>query len=69
MLIRKLKVLSVSLIMRNSAVFLSPMVSKLQLVVSSDVPQLRDVEGGQARTAANQDRFGCFARNELSRTF
>ena len=42
---------------------------QLQLVVGSDLPKLRDVEHGQARTAGNQDRLGCFARDEKSRTF
>ena len=42
---------------------------QLQLVVGCDLPQLRDVEHGKARTAGNQDGFCGFARNELSRTF
>ena len=42
---------------------------QFQLVVGGDLPQLRDVEYGKARTAGNQDGFCRFARNELSRTF
>ena len=42
---------------------------QFQLVVGSDLPKLRDVEHGKARTAGNHDALGCFARNELSRTF
>ena len=42
---------------------------QLQLVVGSDLPQLGNIEHSQARTAANQYAFSCFARNELSRTF
>ena len=42
---------------------------QLQLVVGRDLPQLRNVEHGKARTAGNQNGFCGFARNELSRTF
>ena len=42
---------------------------QLQLVVGRDLPQLRDVEHGKARTAGNQDGFCGFARDEKSRTF
>ena len=42
---------------------------QFQLVVGRDLPQLRNVEYGKARTAGNQDGFCGFARNELSRTF
>ena len=42
---------------------------QLQLVVGSDLPQFRNVEHGEARTAGNQNGFCSFARNELSRTF
>ena len=42
---------------------------QLQLVVGSDLPQLRNIEHGKARTAGNQNGFRGFARNELSRTF
>ena len=67
--IRKLKLSSVSLIIKNKAVFRSSQGIQLQLVVGRDLPQLRDVEHGKARTAGNQDGFCGFARNELSRTF
>ena len=42
---------------------------QFQLVVGSDLPQLRNVEYGKARTAGNQDGFCRFARDKLSRTF
>lgn len=42
---------------------------QLQLVVGSDLPQLRNVEYGKARTAGNQNGFCRFARDKLSRTF
>ena len=42
---------------------------QLQLVVGSDLPQLRNVEHSKARTAGNQDGFCGFARDKLSRTF
>ena len=42
---------------------------QFQLIVGRDLPQLRNVEHGKARTAGNQDTLGGFARNELSRTF
>ena len=42
---------------------------QLQLVIRRDLPKLLDVEGGKARTAANQNTFRCFARDKLSRTF
>ena len=45
-IIRKLKVLSVSDMMRNSAVFLSPSVSSCQFIVHREITQLLDVEGG-----------------------
>ena len=38
---------------------------QLQLVVGRDLPQLRDVEHGKARTAGNQDGFCGFARSQL----
>ena len=38
---------------------------QLQLVVGSDLPQLRNVEHGKARTAGNQDGFCGFARSQL----
>ena len=34
---------------------------QLQLVVGSDLPQLRNIEHGEARTAGNQDGFCGFA--------
>ena len=42
---------------------------QLQFVVRHDLPQLRNVEGGKAGTAANQDGFQGLARNKLSRIF
>ena len=42
---------------------------KLQFVLRHNVPQLLDIEGGEAGTAAHQNAFECLARNELSRTF
>ena len=34
---------------------------QLHLVVTHQLPQLRDVKRGKPCTAANQDRLGCFA--------
>lgn len=34
---------------------------QLQFVVRHDLPQLRNIEGGKAGAAANQDRFQSFA--------
>lgn len=42
---------------------------QLHLVIAHQLPQLRDVKWGKPCAAANQDRLGSFARNELSRTF
>ena len=42
---------------------------QLQLVIGGQVTQLLNIEGSQPRTAGNQDRLCCFARDELSRTF
>lgn len=42
---------------------------QFQLIIGRDFTQLCDVEYSKARTTGNQDRLGCFARNELSRTF
>ena len=42
---------------------------QLQFVVRHDLPQLRNIEGGKAGAAANQDGLQGLARNELSRTF
>ena len=42
---------------------------QFQLIVGRDLPQLRNVEHGKARTAGNQDTLGGFARDKLSRTF
>ena len=38
---------------------------QLQLVVGRDLPQLRNVEHGKARTAGNQNGFCGFARSQL----
>ena len=38
---------------------------QLQLVIGRDLPQLRNVKGGQPCAAAHKDRFSCFARTEL----
>ena len=40
-----------------------------QLVAARDLAQLRNVEGSEASAAADQNRLGGLARNELSRTF
>ena len=42
---------------------------QLQFIVGHDLPQLRNIEGGKAGAAANQDGFQGFARNKLSRIF
>ena len=42
---------------------------QFQLVVGSDFPQLRNIEHGQPRAAANKYALSCLARNKLSRTF
>ena len=42
---------------------------QLQLIIGRDLTQLCNVEYRKARTTGNQDRLGCFSRNELSRTF
>ena len=42
---------------------------QFQLVISSQIPQLLNIEGCQSCTAGDQDGFCGFARNELSRTF
>ena len=42
---------------------------QLHLVVTHQLPQLRDVKRGEPCAAANQDRLGGFARDKLSRTF
>ena len=42
---------------------------QLQFVVRHDLPQLRNIEGGKAGAAANQDGFQGLARDEKSRTF
>ena len=42
---------------------------QLQLIIGCDLTQLCNVEYRKARTTGNQDRLGCFSRNELSRTF
>ena len=42
---------------------------QLQFVVRHDLPQLRNIEGGKAGAAANQDGFQGLARDKLSRTF
>lgn len=42
---------------------------QFQLIIGRDFTQLCDVEYSKARTTGNQDRLGCFSRNELSRTF
>ena len=42
---------------------------QLQLVVGSDLPQLRNVEHGKASAAGNQNRLSGLARDKLSRTF
>lgn len=34
---------------------------QLQLIISGQLPQLLNVKGGQTRTAANQNRLGCFS--------
>ena len=41
---------------------------QLQLVVGGDFPQFRDVEGGKASTAGNQNRLGGLARRQLIKT-
>ena len=42
---------------------------QLQLIISRDLTQLCNVEYRKARTTGNQNRLGCFSRDELSRTF
>ena len=42
---------------------------QLQFVIGGQITQLLNIEGSQPRTAANQNRLSCFARDELSRTF
>ena len=42
---------------------------QFQLIIGRDFTQLCDVEYSKARTTGNQDRLGCFARDEKSRTF
>ena len=42
---------------------------QFQLIVGCNLAQLRNIKYGQTRTAGNQNRLGCFARNKLSRTF
>ena len=42
---------------------------QLQLIISCDLTQLCNVEHRKTRTTGNQDRLGCFARDEKSRTF
>ena len=42
---------------------------QFQLIIGRDFTQLCDVEYSKARTTGNQDRLGCFSRDELSRTF
>ena len=42
---------------------------QLQLIISRDLTQLCNVEHGKASAAGNQNRFGCFSRDEKSRTF
>ena len=42
---------------------------QFQLIVGCNLAQLRNIKYGQTRTAGNQNRLGCFARDEKSRTF
>ena len=42
---------------------------QFQLIIGRDFTQLCDVEYSKARTTGNQDRLGCFSRDEKSRTF
>ena len=42
---------------------------QLQLIIGRDLTQLCNVEYRKARTTGNQDRLGCFSRDEKSRTF
>ena len=42
---------------------------QLQLIISRDLTQLCNVEHGKASAAGNQNRLGCFSRDEKSRTF
>ena len=42
---------------------------QLHLVVTHQLPQLRDVKWGKSRAAANQDRLCGFASNKMSIVF
>lgn len=42
---------------------------QLQFVVRHDLPQLRNIEGGKAGAAANQDGFQGLASNKMSIVF
>ena len=42
---------------------------QLHLVIRRQLAQFGDIEYRQPRAAGNQDAFGCFSRDEKSRTF
>ena len=42
---------------------------QLQLVISCDLTQLRNIKYGKASATGNQNRLSGFARDKLSRTF
>ena len=42
---------------------------QFQFVVAHQLPQLCNVKGSKSCATGNKDRFCCFARDELSRTF